>query len=193
MVTPTGSQRRPRDGEATRAALVEVAARLLPDRAPSAITGRQLADGAGVNYGLVHHHFGGKDGLLAAGMNALRDDFVERFGDGSDTPFLGLDSHPFLRATVRSLLEYPDSPRVDDRFSIASAMVAAIGARLEPAEEPAGPSPDAQARAIAAIAIQVFYGVFGEVVLAATEVGDDERPDVERHLAELYDDITVRR
>ncbi len=185
--------RRPRDASATRAALVEAAAALLPDHQPSDISGRQIADVAGVNYGLVHHHFGGKDGLLDAGMSALRDDFVERFGDGSETPFLGLDSHPFLRATVRALLEHPRSPRGDDRFSIVSSMVGSIADRLEAAggDQQAAVA-EAQARAIAAIAVQVFYGVFGAVVLEATGVTADGRAEVESRLGELYDTITAR-
>ena len=97
MANTVSAPRRPRDAEATRTAIAEAAARLLPERPPSVITGRQLADEAGVNYGLIHHHYGGKDGAVEAGMNVLRRDFVEQFGDGSNTPFLGSGSHPYLR------------------------------------------------------------------------------------------------
>ena len=187
MANSVSAPRRPRDADATRTAIAEAAARLLPDRPPSAITGRQLADEAGVNYGLIHHHFGGKDGAIEAGMDLLHDEFVARFGDGSDTPFLGSDGHPYLRAVVRSLLEWPDTLHHENRFRIVSSMIAAIEQRLD-----GGDTSEAKARTIAAVSLQVFYGVFGPVVLDATDVGDDELTDVERHLAELYDSITLR-
>jgi AcrR family transcriptional regulator len=186
MANSVSSPRRPRDAGATKVAIADAAARLLPERPPSSITGRQLADEAGVNYGLIHHHFGGKDGAVEAGMNVLRLDFVEQFGDGSETPFLGSQSHPYMRAMVRSLLEWPDSPEPDHRFRIVSAMVDAIADRLDRADRS-----EAKARTIAAVSLQIFYGVFGDVLLDATDA-DAERSEVERHLADLYDSITVR-
>ncbi len=41
----------------SRDALLDAAIRLISDRPPSAVTGRELAEEAGVNYGLVHYYF----------------------------------------------------------------------------------------------------------------------------------------
>jgi AcrR family transcriptional regulator len=49
-------------------AVLDAAAELLADRGPSAVSLREIAARAGVNYGLVHRHFGTKDALVRAVM-----------------------------------------------------------------------------------------------------------------------------
>ena len=44
----------PDDEPSSRTALLDAAIRLMSDRAPSTVTGRELAEEAGVNYGVVH-------------------------------------------------------------------------------------------------------------------------------------------
>ena len=64
-----------RDADGVHKVLLEAAKRLLAQRPPSAIAGREIAAEAGVNYGFVHHYFGGKGELLRASLLALREDF----------------------------------------------------------------------------------------------------------------------
>ena len=52
-------------------------------------------------------------------------------------------------------------------------------------------SADAKARAIAAITLNVCYGVFGQALLDATGVEPHEVAAVERRLAALYDDLVL--
>ncbi|HJN74336.1 MAG TPA: TetR family transcriptional regulator [Myxococcota bacterium] len=47
-----------------RQRLVEAATALFRERPPTEVSVRDIAAGAGVNHGLVHRYFGGKDGLL---------------------------------------------------------------------------------------------------------------------------------
>ena len=63
----TSEVARPRGADEVRVALTDAAARLLGQRSPGRISGRDLAGEAGVNYGLIHYYFGSKDeGLRAA-------------------------------------------------------------------------------------------------------------------------------
>lgn len=133
--TPATSRRR---GSA-RTALIAAAMRLLAERAPSAITGRELADEANVNYGLVHHHFGGKDGVLQAGLCELRDDFVRIYGDGASLGLLTGECHPYLQALVRSQVDYPDTVAPSSDFPIGAALVNAVAPESSSEAAPISP------------------------------------------------------
>lgn len=50
----------------TRARIIDVAARLLRDQGPAAVTTRGVAEAAGVQAPAIYRHFGDKDGLLEA-------------------------------------------------------------------------------------------------------------------------------
>lgn len=47
-------------------AILRAAAELMAEHSPSSVTLREVASRAGVNYGLIHRHFGTKDRLLVA-------------------------------------------------------------------------------------------------------------------------------
>lgn len=172
-----------------REALIEAAKRVLPDRDPNTITGRDLAAEADVNYGLVHHYFGGKDGALRAGLRALRADFVATHGDVAPMPLL-TTSDPYLKALVRWHLHDSDAVEAEDEFPISAAFVATVTARLKSGGDDA--RAEAKARAIAMISLQLCLGVFGPVLFEATEVRRDERRAVEAALASLYDSIALK-
>ena len=172
-----------------RDALIEAAKRLLPDRAPSAIAGRDLAAEAGVNYGLVHHYFGGKDAALRAGLTALRDDFVTTHGDVASMPLL-TKSDPYLKALFRWHLHDMEAVDGEGDFPLAAALVAAVASRMDSADDDA--PAEATARALALTSVQLCFAVFGPVLLEATGVHPDERRSVEQALASLYDSIALR-
>ena len=186
--TPSDAGWLGRQGSA-RDALIGAAKRLLPDRSPSTITGRELAAEAGVNYGLVHHHFGGKDGALAAGLGALRDDFMEANRDAANLPLL-TNSDPYLKALVRSNVDYPDSiAAADGEFPIGADLVAAVVQRISDGEPDHDSLIEAKARAIAMVSIQLCFSVFGPVLLDAVGVRHRERDEVEAALSALYDSL----
>lgn len=172
-----------------RDALIEAAKRLLPDRAPSAIAGRDLAAEADVNYGLVHHYFGGKDAALRAGLAALRDDFVTHHGDVASMPLL-TESDPYLKALFRWHLHDVEAVDVDGEFPLAASLVAAVASVMDSTGDDA--PVEAKARAIALTSLQLCFAVFGPVLLEATGVRRDERRSVEHALASLYDSIALR-
>ncbi|MGK2931781.1 MAG: TetR/AcrR family transcriptional regulator [Solirubrobacterales bacterium] len=61
-----------------RQELMEVAERLFATRPYDEISVQQIADGAGVARGLIHHYFGGKDDILAAIMREITPDKAPR-------------------------------------------------------------------------------------------------------------------
>lgn len=171
-----------------RDALIDAAKRLLPDRLPSTIAGRDLAAEADVNYGLVHHYFGGKEAALRAGLRSLRDDFVTAHGDVTSMPLLTA-SDPYLKALVRWYLHDSETVEVDGDFPLGASLVAAVATRMDSGQDTAA---EAKARAIALTSLQLCFAVFGPVLLEATGVHDDERQSVEAALGTLYDSIALR-
>ena len=94
----------------TEERLVVAAAELLAEIGPRTVSVRAIAERAGVNHGLVHHYFGGKDALLRAGMTRLVGEHAERVQQnvhGGPLPAaLGLVDDPaYLRAVVRAVLD----------------------------------------------------------------------------------------
>ena len=54
------------DAEKPSGAILRAAAELMAEHSPSSVSLREVAARAGVNYGLIHRHFGTKDKLLVA-------------------------------------------------------------------------------------------------------------------------------
>ena len=73
-------------------ALLQAATELFSERSPTSVSLRQVAERAGVNYGLIHHYFGTKEALLS-----------EVFRASSDKGVRLLDAAPTLGDALRSL------------------------------------------------------------------------------------------
>jgi len=102
----TGSDR-PRGAVEVREALVAAAARLLGTSAPERISGRRLAEEAGVNYGLVHHYFGGKEAVLREGFSRMSESYATEQGletAARVAPFSLLSRPDFVRALAYASL-----------------------------------------------------------------------------------------
>ena len=67
-------------GEATRQQIFEAAREVLRAQGGAATTTRAVAERAGVGLSLVHYHFGGKGGLLAALLERENASLLERQG-----------------------------------------------------------------------------------------------------------------
>ena len=68
----------------SRAALLAAARSLYAARGPGAVSAREVAREAGVNYGLVHRHFGTKQDLVAAVVAELVADLATEIADEQD-------------------------------------------------------------------------------------------------------------
>ena len=63
---PAAEPRRRRDREKTVADILDAAEHLLGDKGPDGFGLAELGREAGISFGLIHHYFGGKEGLLKA-------------------------------------------------------------------------------------------------------------------------------
>lgn len=170
-----------------RQALIDAAKELLHTRPASTVTGRELAQAAGVNYGLVHHHFGNKDEVFRQAGLELRAEFLGRHGDLTFPDLVG-PNEPFLRAVGISQVDYPGSVVPPERFPAGEALVDAVRDRAR--RSAGGPVSDAEVRArvIALVGLQLTWTLYGEMLRDTAGVTDD-RDDVDAALATLYRQI----
>lgn len=79
--------RRPRDREKTIASILDTAERLLEEKGPDGFGLAELGREAGLSFGLIHHYFGGKQGLLQAvlrrNLRAMGEEIRRIQEDGS--------------------------------------------------------------------------------------------------------------
>ena len=124
----------PRGRESVRAALIEAGARLFAEHGPSGVSVRGLAAEAGVNHGLVHRHFGSKDGLLAAVMIRLADevaagvspqDSEESLADILIATFGATEENRHWRILARAMLDGHSPDELQDDFPVVERMLQA--------------------------------------------------------------------
>lgn len=94
----------------TEEKLIAATAELLGEIGPRTVSVRAIAERAGVNHGLVHHYFGGKDALLRIAMERLvHEHFEYAMSQSQQLPLpapLALIGDPtYLKAIVRAVLD----------------------------------------------------------------------------------------
>jgi AcrR family transcriptional regulator len=90
------------------AALVSAATEMLSAQPPSAVSGRRIAEAAGVNYAQIHRHFGSKRELCRNVLDRLSDAFVaDAFPPGALVPTPGtvMRHDPFVRVLTQIQLD----------------------------------------------------------------------------------------
>lgn len=169
--------------------LIAAAAELLGEVGPRAMSVRQVADRAGVNHGLVHHYFGGKDGLARAGMRRLvaeHLEWVKAQNEGRPIPVpmaLGGDQR-YLRAVVRCVLDGESDlalTELTEGVSVPRSAMEAVVARAGLDE------PDSETRAVvaAAMALEMGWAALEPFILAITGTPGDEADDLRRRVGNL--------
>ena len=103
-----------RGPSSVRDRLIRAGAALMTDRAMQTISGRQISDRAGVNYGLIHHYFGSKDEVLRQSLSWHRERFfaaTDRGNRGGE--YFVLRGHPgYTRAITWAALQ-PDGGKAE--------------------------------------------------------------------------------
>ena len=166
---------KPRGREMVRAALIEAGARLFAEQGPRSVSVREVAREAGVNHGLVHRHFGSKDGLLhevmthlatkiAGSMGTARTD--ESLADLLGATFGATADGLHWRILARAMLDGQDPTELQQEFPVVERMLAAAQR---------GTSSPLSAQALVTLILASGFGVLlFEPYLKASTGQDDE-------------------
>ncbi len=103
-----------RTGAATRAKIIDAAIAVLAEKGFSGFTLQAVADGAGVFYGNVTHHYATRDKLVEAMLEAILERYRARF----DELVASLEAHEAgpIRALVTWLIDDSVSPETAPLF-----------------------------------------------------------------------------
>lgn len=181
----------------TEEKLIVAAADLLGEVGPRAMSVRAIADRAGVNHGLVHHYFGGKDGLLRAAMKRLVEEhaeFAREQSGGSPIPApLALTSDQrYLRAVVRSVL---DNEMELAQMELTAGVSVPRGAMQHAVEVRKLGKADIDTKALVAIgmAMEMGWAALEPFLFAVTEVVHDEEQEEVRQAVRTFRKNFVQR
>ncbi len=157
--------------------LVQAAEQLLDTRLETAVRGRQLADHAGVNYGLVSHYFGSKSAVFDEALSNLHQRFLaDVLADsnptgGSGAPWVFLRHRAFLRAWASRLLG--DRPVPDFNLLGMERLLDSLSARA--ARQGVDGSTDVTGDAMTAVALQLGWTLLRPLPTAAAgDAGPDD-------------------
>jgi AcrR family transcriptional regulator len=175
---------RPHGRDEVIPAIHAAAIELLAERGPSAVTVRQIAEGAGVNHALVHRHFGTKDDLIRAVLAGESQAIAEAAmvsGRSVGAMLDLLEEHrAYFRALARAVLDSPALLR-DLDLPAGEAFLHLVG------------RPDESTRDAAAVAGALVLGwlVFGEHL--ATVLGGGSPAGVRAQVEAAIGSLTARR
>jgi AcrR family transcriptional regulator len=120
-------------------AVCKAAAELFAERGPAAVSGRDIAARAGVNYGLIHRHFGSRQELQRQVMTRLATDLAVAFEEGRSSgrsPLATLAEHPtYSRALARAALDGEDLASLQDEHPVIEDIMSRLKARSQEGED----------------------------------------------------------
>ncbi len=176
--------------------LITAAADMLGEVGPRAMTVRAVAERAGVNHGLVHHYFDGKEGLAKQAMLQLVQqhaaDVIEQ-SNGNPIPApLELNNEPrYLRAVVRAVL--------DGEMELATTELTAgvsipRGALQHVAKARHLDQPDIETKAFAAMnmALEMGWAALEPFIFSVIDVHDDEQ-EIVRNVVRSFRESLVSK
>ncbi len=163
----TDDDRSARGPEAVRRALIDSAKALMTMRSPQQISGRELAQHAGVNYGLIHHYFGSKDSVFVEAVAEATEAMGRRWDTGGMLPVNTSDD----AATYRTFAKL----EVDDTANPVRDLVARIVVGQAKLTDRDPTDPALLADVAITTALQFGWGAFeSEIVAALEEFGAEQ-------------------
>jgi len=139
--------------------LVLAGARLLESQSPTAISGRELAAAAEVNYGSIHHYFGSADEVLRQSFQLHRSMFYEVERSGRRPPdYFSVSQHPgYVRAVTWQALD-PKFATPSGEFPVAVSLIRGL--------EQNGAHIDARVRSLvlSLMSLQLGWALFRPII-----------------------------
>jgi AcrR family transcriptional regulator len=147
------------------AAVLESAADLFAERGPGATSIRDIAARSNVNHGLIHRHFGSKDGLVAAVLDHLGQHLAGLLAENADGSAIGQAVDRQLRVIARTSLDGYSIGELQSRFPTMEVLLDSVRGRHS-SELGAGLA------AAHTIALQLGWCLFGDFLRASTGLDD---------------------
>ena len=166
-----------RGPEAVRRALIDSAKTLMGMRSPREVSGRELAQHAGVNYGLIHHYFGTKDNVFAEAVSEATATMAERWDAGGMLPVNTTDDATSYRTFSKLEVDDANNPIRDLVNRIVAGQAEATGRDPD--------DPQLLAEVAIATALQFGWGAFEADILGALEGFGAEQEDLRERVADL--------
>lgn len=175
----------PKGADEVREALIKAALHLLPRKGPGGVSGRDLAERAKVNYGLLHHYFGTKQAVFNEAILRMRAEFIERHGTAGTRELVLDQQDPFLRTIVWTSLIDPKVYKPVRDGLMADQQLAALRNGLPDST----PEAALKARAMLLQAAQFGLATNLSMLFEIFRVDADERDAVEVELRTLYREL----
>jgi AcrR family transcriptional regulator len=151
-------------------AICKATADLFAERGPAAVSGRDIAARAQVNYGLIHRHFGNRKELQRVVMERLAADLAGAFNEGlraGRSPIEVLAEYPtYWRALARAALDGEDLATLQDEHPVIEDILSLLRGESQEAEVDQA---DRMSVAIVAGAL-LGWAVFGPFLRSALEI-----------------------
>lgn len=168
---------------------MQAAVDLLAERGPDGVSGREIADRAGVNYGLIHYYFGGKKGLFEAALDHLRNSYVERLDQATGQNEWALVPPDETLARVFAFAALSSSGLLNQ----TSTFPAMERVRKLVAESLDQPEDHFEVRTRAAFwaAARLGWTIFEDFVSDAMEIPEAEQSAARAHVLALLQDLAT--
>ena len=170
-----------------RERLIASAIELMAVRAPSLVSGREVARHADVNYGLLHHYFGGKNGLFREALAQLVNAFVEAGSELSASSPVHLDIAPEHAQLWRVLANLASDPQaldaVDWNYPVLRHMLS------EAQTEPGASRSEHLGRVAAATTMTLGWMTFQNFIRSAMSVSDEDFAALSAWVREFTDGL----
>lgn len=180
------------DPDHPASAILVAAAELFGQRSPSAVSLREIARRAGVNYGLIHHYYGTKDAILAELLRRGSVNGAERMRDaGSVDDALVALTTPGERSSHARMLAWALLDGVDPAKLVAVSPTITRLSELIAAAERDGEGPDPRVLAATTVATILGWNFFRPFIAAIAGMDDDTElsADVLTLLREMVADV----
>ncbi|MFI1380047.1 TetR/AcrR family transcriptional regulator [Embleya sp. NPDC020886] len=175
--------------------ILAAATELFHERSPAAVSLREIARRAGVNYGLIHHYFGTKEAVLAEVFRASSGHGGRLLADAEDTGTalarLGRDPRAYARMLAWAVLDSDTSKVFADESPAIRMLAELVGREWEagPASDPARDRYDPRVVAATSVLAVLAWSVFAPYVFPAAGLADRDPDDVHAEVLDLLRDM----